>query len=93
MRFIYSNCEMFIRVVYLIFENVINSSSVYLLMQMHMHVRMDTPYNCVLFLDMLVTSDTAINKVPKCTVAVSMYHNYPLYNSGSLHNSSPRKAA
>jgi hypothetical protein len=60
MRFIYSNGKMFITVVYLIFENVINISSVYLLMQMHMHVRMDIPYNCVLFLDMLVTSDTAI---------------------------------
>ena len=46
---------------------------------------MDNLYNCMLFLEMLVTSDTAINKVPKCMVTVSVHPNDPLHDSGSLY--------
>ena len=71
-RFIYSNGKMSKAVLYLLFETSINISSVYLLIQTNMHILMDNPYNCVLFLEMLVTSDTEINKIPKCIVTVSI---------------------
>jgi hypothetical protein len=72
-------------VLYLIFETSINISSVYLLVQTNIHIRIDNTYKCALFLEMLVTSDTAINKVPKCRVTVLIYPNDPLHDSGSLY--------